>query len=239
MKTLNLLYKREYEINDYISVYIPELGEVLEQEDEYFFLVSLFTAMPIDLMVQLDEFGIDFTEINEFELFVILFEAVIKEKDTSLIFKKLDMGDFFVSINEQNGNIILENQKTGAKIDRAIHGKIASALRKIHHLEKNTKKPANGEAKDYMLERAKAKAKRNRNRVVESELEQLIVAMVNSEQFKYKFEDVLKLSIYQFNESVRQVIKKNDYNNRMHGIYSGTVNAKELSQDDLNWLKHK
>ena len=239
MRTLNLLYKKEYEINDFLSIYIPEVGEVLEQEDEYNFLVSLFTAMPIDMMVQLDEVGIDFTEINEFELFIILFETIIKTKDTSLIFKKLDMRDFFVNVNEQNGSIILENQKTGARIDRAIHGKIAGALRKIHHLEKNTKKPANGEAKEYMLERAKAKAKRSRNRVIESELEQLIVAMVNSEQFKYGFEDAKHLTIYQFNESVRQVIKKNDYNNRMHGIYSGTVNAKDLSQSDLNWLTHK
>jgi hypothetical protein len=25
----------------------------------------------------------------------------------------------------------------------------------------------------------------------------------------------------------------------MHGIYAGTVSAKDLSQDDLNWLTHK
>ena len=44
---------------------------------------------------------------------------------------------------------------------------------------------------------------------------------------------------YQFNESVRQIIKKIDYDNKMHGIYAGTVSAKDLSQDDWNWLTHK
>lgn len=51
--------------------------------------------------------------------------------------------------------------------------------------------------------------------------------------------DILELSIYQFNESVRQIIKKIDYDNKMYGVYAGTVSAKDLSQDDLNWLTHK
>lgn len=90
-----------------------------------------------------------------------------------------------------------------------------------------------------MLQRAREKMRRRSKRVNDSQLEELIVAMVNTEQFHYGFEGTRELSIYQFNESVRQVIKKIDYDNRMHGVYAGTVNAKELSQDDLNWLTHK
>ena len=90
-----------------------------------------------------------------------------------------------------------------------------------------------------MIERARRKMRRNKNRIQNSQLESLIVAMVNTEQYKYDFEGTLELSIYQFNESVRQIIKKVDYDNKMYGIYAGTVNAKELSPDDLNWLIHK
>ena len=63
--------------------------------------------------------------------------------------------------------------------------------------------------------------------------------MVNAEQFKYDFESVRNITIYQFNECVRQIVNKVNYDNRMHGVYSGTVNAKELSQADLNWLTRK
>ena len=90
-----------------------------------------------------------------------------------------------------------------------------------------------------MLKRARDKMKRHRNRKEASQLESLIIAMVNTEQYKYDFEGTRELSIYQFNESVRQVIKKVDYDNRMYGVYAGTVNVKDLSQDDLNWLTHK
>ena len=112
-------------------------------------------------------------------------------------------------------------------------------MRKIHHLERNNRKPANGEAKEYMIKRARDKMRRNKSRTTDSQLEELIVAMVNTEQFHYGFEGTLELSIYQFNESVRQIIKKIDYDNKMYGVYAGTVSAKDLSQDDLNWLTHK
>ena len=121
----------------------------------------------------------------------------------------------------------------------ALHGQIAVALRKIHHLEKDNRKPANGEAREYMIERMRKKLRRRGMRTTDSQLEELIVALVNTEQYHYGFEGTRELSIYQFNESVRQVIKKIDYDNKMHGIYAGTVSAKDLSQDDLNWLTHK
>ena len=201
-------------------------------------MVSMLTAMPIDMMVQLDDIGVDFTKINDYELFLLLFRS-LKEQDTSLIFGDLDLRPFQTAVNEQNGLIILVNPETGVKIDRAIHGQIAATLRRIHHLKKDIRKPANAEAKDYLLERARTKMRRQKNRVTDSQLEELIVAMVNTEQYHYGFEGTRELSIYQFNESVHQVIKKIDYDNRMHGIYSGTVSAKDLSQDDLNWLTHK
>lgn len=238
MATINLLYKKEYAINDSVRVRIPTVGEILDNEDRYYGMVSMLTAMPIDMMVQLDDIGVDFTKINDYELFLLLFRS-LKEQDTSLIFGDLNLRPFQTAVNEQNGLIILVNPETGVKIDRAIHGQIAATLRRIHHLKKDIRKPANAEAKDYLLERARTKMRRQKNRATDSQLEELIVAMVNAEQYHYGFEGTRELSIYQFNESVHQVIKKIDYDNRMHGIYSGTVSAKDLSQDDLNWLTHK
>lgn len=238
MATLNLLYKQEYAINEHIRIQIPTVGEVLDNEDDYYTMVTMLTAMPVDMMVQLDDIGVDFTAVNEYELFLILFNA-LKDKDTSLIFGELDLKPFRSAVNPQNNTIVLRDKETGVVIDRGIQGEIASVLRKIHNLKRNNRKPANQEAREYMLQRAREKMRRRSKRVNDSQLEELIVAMVNTEQFHYGFEGTRELSIYQFNESVRQVIKKIDYDNRMHGVYAGTVNAKELSQDDLNWLTHK
>ena len=241
MSTQNLLFQRQYKINDSISITIPTVGEILADEDAYYGLVSVLTAMPIDLMVQLDDAGIDFTKINEYELFLMMFSEIKSpEVDTSLVFGGLNLSKFEMAVNEQNGNVVLFNKENGGiVIDRAIHGQIADVLRKIHHLEKNVRKPANDEARKFMIKRARDKMRRNKNRKFDSQLESLIVAMVNTEQYKYDFEGTRELSIYQFNESVRQVIKKVDYDNRMFGVYTGTISAKDLSQDELNWLIHK
>ena len=244
MTTRNFLYEKQYELKqvkkgkEKIRIIIPTVGDILDHEDEYYDLVSILTAMPIDLMVQLDDAGVDFTTINEYELFLRLFPA-IKQQDTRLIFGDLDLSKFKVAVSEEQNSLVLINTETEVEINRAVQMEIASVLRKIHHLEKNRKKPANQEAKEYMLERAREKLKRKKRRVQDSHLESLIVALVNTKEFKYDFEETRGLSIYQFNESVRQIIKKVDYDNRMFGVYSGTISAKDLSQDDLNWLIHK
>lgn len=238
MSTLNLLYSRNIAINDSIHIYVPTVGEIIDDEDTYYGLVSVLTAMPVDMLVQLEDAGIDFTSINEYELFLLLF-AGFKDQDTHLIFGDLDLSKFKMAINEQNGNIVLLDEEKDIKIDRAIHGKIAGTLRKIHHLERNNRKPANKEAKEFMLERARAKLRRRKNRAEDSQLESLIVAMVNTEQYKYDYEGTRELSIYQFNECVRQIVKKVDYEHKMSGVYAGTISVKDLSQDDLNWLSNK
>ena len=238
MATLNLLYKRDIPINDSIRIVIPKVGEILDCEDSYYGTVSMLTAMPVDLMAQLYDIGIDFTEINEYELFMLMFPG-LQTRDTSLVFGDLSLADFQAAENPENGTVVLLNRKTGVMIDRSIHNQIASALRKIHNLEKNYRKPANAEAKDYMMKRAREKLRRQKNRRESSQLEALIISLVNTEQYKYDFERTLELSIYQFNECVRQIISKIEYDHRMTGVYAGTIDPKGLRREELTWLAQK
>lgn len=238
MSTINLLYKDRYAINDDIVIRIPTVREVLEDEDTYYSLVYTLTSMPIDRMVQLDDLGIDFTTINDYELFLLFF-AVIKEQDTSLIFGDLDLSRFKLAASEDGESLVLLDSEHDIVIDRRVQGQIAATLRKIHHLEKNRRKPANNEAKEFLLQVEREKLERHPRRSTFSNLESLIIALVNTEQFCYRYDNVLDLTIYQFSESVRQIVHKVDYDNRMRGVYAGTISAKELSQDDLNWLVHK
>ena len=64
MAVRNLLYARKYPVNEHIQIEIPTVGEILDQEDAYYSMVSLITATPYDMMVQLDDMKIDFMEIN-------------------------------------------------------------------------------------------------------------------------------------------------------------------------------
>lgn len=234
----SLLFKDSIRINDFIEVRIPTVEQILQNEDQYYGIVSSLVATPFDMMVQLDDIGIDFTKIDDYELFLITFQT-IRSQDVSLIFGDLDLSGFELAINEENQTVVLLNKNTGVIIDKSIAFQIAQALRKIHHLERNKKKAANDEARRFLIERARAKLKRQQRKGHSSQLEPLIVAMVNTEQYKYNYEETKALSIFQFNESVVQIVKKVDYMNKMHGVYSGTVSVKDLKKDDLNWLTHE
>lgn len=234
----SFLFEDSVHINDYIEVKIPTVNEVLENEEQYYGIVSSLVATPWDMMVQLDDLGIDFTEIDDYELFLITFQT-IRVQDTHLIFGDLDLSGFEPAINDENQTIVLLDKNSGTVIDKSIHYMIAETLRRIHHLERNIKKPGNEEAKKFLIERARKKLMRQRRMKQTSQLEPLIIAMVNTEQFKYNYEETKALSIFQFNESVIQIVKKIDYMNKMHGVYSGTVNVKDLRQEDINWLTHK
>lgn len=233
-----LLYGSSIPVTEQISITVPTVGDILDHEDDYYAMVSMLTAMPIDFMVQLDDMGVDFTTINDYDLFLILF-GTIREMDTKLIFGDLDLSRFELAKHIESGMPVIYDEADDIVIDRVVQTKIATTLREIHHLEKDVRKPGNQEAKEYLLERARKKLKRRKRRKEKSQLQQLIVAMVNTEQFKYDFRGVRDLTIYQFNESVRQIQHKIDYDNKMHGIYAGMVDPKKINQDDLNWLIHK
>lgn len=233
----SILYKREHRINDFISVRIPTVREIIDNKTDYYTCVSLIISTPFDMMVQLDDIGIDFTTINEWDLFCILFKD-LQNRDLSLIFGELDFADFQLAVNNQNGNIVLLNSKTGAVIDRAVHGQICNFLRQLLHIEKNDKRPANEEAKRYLIDLNRRKQKRRKKNKEDSQLEEYIIALVNTAEFPYNYETTLDLTIYQFYASLRQIIKKVHYDNLMIGCYAGTVNIKEIDQSELNWISN-
>ncbi len=236
--TQSLLYAHELPINNKIQIHIPTIEEIMADEDGYYSALSLIVSAPIDFMVQLDDVGIDFSKINDYELFLLTFTA-LQQLDTHLLFNDLDLTRFEYAEPDNVGLPFLIDQEKDIRIDRSIHAMVASALRKVNHLERDKRKPGNEEARKYMIERARKKQQRNRNRQMDSQLESLIVAMVNTEQYKYDFESTKSLTIYQFNECVRQIIKKVDYEHKMQGVYAGTIDPKGFSTDELNWLIHK
>ncbi len=231
------LYDTKHKINDFITIKVPTIKDIIENEDDYYGNVALIVATPYDMMVQLDDMKIDFTQINEWDLFLLLFNE-LRTRDLSLIFDGLNLRDFVTAENKQNGNIILVNPKTGVKIDRAIHDQICRYLRKTLRLQKNDKRPANEEARKFLIERTRTKLKRRRKQLVESQIEKYIVALVNTSEFPYTYESVLGLTINQFYASLHQIVKKIKYDKLMIGCYAGTVNMKELDQNELNWISN-
>ena len=72
----NLLNVASVDIIPKLSVRIPTVGEVLEDEYSYYSITSSLTATPFQYMVQLDNMGFDYTQVTDYQLFMMLFPII-------------------------------------------------------------------------------------------------------------------------------------------------------------------
>lgn len=222
-----------------LSIRIPTVGEILEDEQHYYSLISSLTATPFQYMVQLDDLGLDFTTITDYQLFMMLFPS-FAQGDMHILFGELDFSDIIICQNPKNDAPILYSKKNDIIIDEFIYSQLAEYIRKINNLEKENRKPGNEEAKKFRIKLERKKQKRNANKPYEPYLEKLVVALVNRPEFKYNYEQTDNLTIYQFNKSFEQIKTSINFDSTMIGVYAGTVDTSKIKDRScLSWLPIK
>ena len=233
----NLLYSDHIKVDDEITLTIPTVGEVIDSDGLYDAIVSTFTATPRDLMVELDDLGIDYNEIEEYDLFLMLSQS-LKTMDTSILFGGLNFSQYNIA-ESPNGEIILLNEDTGNYIDKFKYMYLCDTLCKINFITRNNKKAGNNAAKSYLIQKERRKKKRAKRKAKKQEnpINGLIISLVNTAEFKYDYSTVLDLTIYQFNASLHQIIDKVNFDKLMIGVYAGTVDTKGMSPKRLSWIK--
>lgn len=222
-----------------LSIRIPTVGEILEDEQNYYNIISSLTASPYQYMVQLnDVFHIDYTTITDYDLFKMLFSAYL-QSDLSIVFGDLNISDFGIyRIN--NKQDILMSPNNGIEINEKVYNDLANIIRKINLLEKVNYKPGNESAKKYLLEKERKRQKRNAKKPYEPYLEKIVIALVNTNEFPYDYDSCMDLSIYRFNQSFKQIQHKIAFDKTMIGVYAGTVDTSKLSNKDaLTWIPNK
>lgn len=240
-----ILYTRDFAVSDFLSIHVPSIREVLDCYEDYYSIVSAVISTPSDLMVQLDDMGIDFTQMDEFTMFCIVwYDLQERQKEHpevfSLIFGEFDLSKL-TPVRLEDGTTVIQNDKGSIQIDSGIHERLCGFLRAVLCVDKNVRNPANEEARRFMIKMERRRQKRaERERTGDalqlSPLESLIVSAVNAAEFPYTYETVLDLTVYQFNASVRQINNKIRFDNLMIGCYSGNVKASELSNQELSWM---
>ena len=221
-----------------LSIRIPTVGEILEDEQNYYNIISSLTASPYQYMVQLnDVFHIDYTTITDYELFMMLFSAYL-QSDLSIVFGDLNISDFKIKTDNQQD--ILMSPSSGIEINEKVYNDLANIIRKINLLEKVNYKPGNESAKKYLLEKERKRQKRNAKKPYEPYLEKIVIALVNTNEFPYDYDSCMDLSIYRFNQSFKQIQHKIAFDKTMIGVYAGTVDTSKLSnKDNLTWIPNK
>lgn len=234
---LSLYFGEPYVVNDYITITIPKIGEVVKYgERQYYSMVQTITAIPSDMKSQLWDMQprIDWTQITDFQLFIMLAPTLPKDK-TYILFGDLDFQAMKPFENKLNDTIVLRNPDTGAVIDELAYGKISSYLCSAHNITKKVEKAANEFTKKFMIDEDRQKLQHSVKQPYKSFLRPLISAVKCRQG--YTLDYVKNMGLFEFFDDLSrlQIIVNADA--LLKGAYSGMMDTKKIPKKEFDWCR--
>lgn len=232
---LSLYFGEPYVVNDYITITLPKIGEVVKYgERQYYSMIQTITAIPSDMKSQLFDMGLDWTQVEDFQLFMMLAPTLTKDK-TYILFGDLDFQAMRPFQNKQNGAVVLFNPQTNAVIDELAYGKMHAYLCSAHNLTKKVEKAANEFTKKFMIEEDRQKIAYNQKQPYKSFLRPLISAVKC--RMGYTLDYVKNMGLYEFMDDLNrlQVIVNADA--LLQGSYSGMVDTSKIPKKNFDWCR--
>lgn len=232
---LQLYFGDDYIINDYIKITQPLVDSVVRYgEAKYFSMVHTITAIPSDMKSQLWDMGLDWTEVDDFELFMMLSQTLTPDK-TSILFGELDFSKLRPFRDNQNGDIVLANKETGIKIDKMIYLRIMSYLRKLHNLTPKVEKAANKMTKKVLIDEDRQKILHAKDKPFKSYLLPLISSVKVKQGYTKDY--VRNMGLYEFFDDIARMQIINNADHLLSACYAGTIDMKKINKAELNWMK--
>lgn len=237
---LKLYFGDDCVINKQITVRHPKIGDIVNiGENEYFSTVYTLTAIPSDMKSQLWDLGICWEDISDFEFFYLLTRSLTLDK-TKPFFGDLDFTKFTLKINPENEELVMYQKTSDSQIVLDNYGylKIAEALRKMHGIKPKVEKATTKTVRMILIEEDRKKLAKIRDEKPGSQLVPMISSLINCSEFKYGLEEVRKMPIYAFMDSVVRVQMVKSATALLQGCYSGMLDTSKINKTELNWMRN-
>lgn len=232
---LKILRGQDIKISDSITLHQPTINEIEEYGEMQFYSVfSTLCAVSSDLKSELWDKGIDWTTLEDFELFFML-SRTYTPSDTAIIIPGIDLSKLepmmdnnnnMVLVSKEDNNIItFDDYQVMIEYIREFLGIQPKVERKIH--DKYTKLA--------LLEDDRRKKRAQIGKPYKPLLLPMVVTLVNTEEFSYDYTTVFNITINQLTKSYIQIQKKKQANALMQGSLSGFIDTSKIKVADLNW----
>ena len=232
---LKLYIGDAYVINEHISVLQPIIKDIAEfGEKEFFSVLHTVTAIPSDMKANLDDMGLDWMEVEDFELFMMLAQTLTPDR-TSILFGDLDFSKFRPFRNNQNGDIVLADIETGIIIDKMIYLRIVTYLRKAFNITPKIERAANKMTKKILIEEDRKKQLFNKDKPFKSYLLPLISSVKVKQGYTKDY--VLNMGYVEFMNDVARLQVIHNADHLLSACYAGTIDMKKINKSELNWMK--
>lgn len=219
-----------------LTLYQPRLGDVKNYGEESFYNTFwTFCSAPWDMPSALDDAGIDFMKITEWELFQSMVTNLSVEK-TRLIFGELDFSKFkLMKRIKENGDEDIILYDGNLEIDENLYKQFIQYVRAMIGFEHSGKKAGNEATRKILIQEDRKQKKRNAKKQYESVLYNGIISLVNTEEFKYDYDSVMTLTLFQFTKSLVQIQGKKAACALYQGSMSGFCDTSKIPQKDFQW----
>lgn len=223
-------------ITDGLILYQPTLGDIRDYgESRFYSTFWTLCAAPWDMPSALDDVGINFMKITEWELFASTVVAM-KVENTKLIFGDLDFTKFTpMKRTRPDGieDLVLYNGEL--IIDEEIYKQFIQYVKAMIGFEHTGKKAGNEVARRTLIELDRKQRRRDAKKVGESILFNGIISLVNTEEFKYNYKTVFDITLFQFTKSFLQIQGKKAACALYQGSMSGFCDTSKIPQKDFQW----
>lgn len=235
---LSMFFGYDYIVNDKIRIKHPKIREIVEfGESKYFDFVYTICAIPSDMKSTLWDMGIDYEEIDDFTLFVMLSKE-LSEECSKFIFNDLDISTFDLSFDIDTGEYVLLSADGTVVIDRLLYRVIVDYIRKVHGIVPKVEKSYNALTKKKLIELDRQKKLNNKKNKHPSILLPLIVSLTCTEECKHNSTTIQDAGLYEVFESIKQINKKKSACALLQGSYSGFVDTSKINKEAFNWMKN-
>lgn len=232
---LQLYFGDDYFINDLIKIHQPTIGEIVDfGESDYFSVVHTITAIPSDMKSRLWDLGLDWTEVSDYELFMMM-SGTLSVDRTSILFGDLDFSSLIPCRNPQNGDIVLFNKETGVIIDKLIYLRIVNYLRRAHGITPKIERAANELTKKVLIEEDRANVEAAKTKKFKSFLLPLISSV--KVRMGYTKDYIRNEGYVEFMDDVKRLQIIHSADHLLSGCYAGTIDLKKINRKEINWMR--
>lgn len=226
-----------------VTIDIPTVGDIVHLgEKKFYSTLGIFITNTTAYRLMLDEIGLDWNTLSDFELFCMLYTQ-LDDDAVKLMFDNLDFKKFILykkQLPEQDEVIVLWNQEDNIEINEEVYQHIAQYLRAVfnmHPEEKITDDPVLKEMYLHKDRRALEIAKKQKKDDNGTSMLALISACVNHPGFKYRPMELRHVNVCEFYDSVQRLQIYENTTALLKGSYSGMIDSSKIDKEQFNFMR--
>lgn len=228
------LYRGNDEHIGPFTFHCPTLNEIVDYgELSFFSLAYHLCSIPTDYMSELEDQGIKYEDVDEYEFFLVSLWGTISNDDVSIILPDFKPEDMVLAQREDQ--LVRWDESSNYVFDKSTYKELTTALRDLCGFKYAPKIAGNALTREKLIEIDRIKKKKSNKNTNESTLFPLISSMVNCADFKYNHRDVWDMPFFAFMDSVKRVQAVRTAHEMCTGGYFG-VKLADVKQY-TNWMR--